>query len=75
MPVTHSGTLTDNADVSIVVDGSAYVMPVSLAYSQNVNAARKASFEVSSLEDVLKCPLGAKMYLSVRYSAPPSVLW
>ena len=71
MPVTHSGTLTDNADVSIVVGGSAYVMPVSLSYSQNVNAARKASFEVSSLEDVLKCPLGTKIVITVGYYPQP----
>ena len=71
MPVTHSGTLTDNADISIVVDGSAFVMPVSLSYSQGINAARKASFEVSSLEDALKCRLGAKVVITVGYYPQP----
>ena len=72
MAIISSDPLVNSSDVSIIIDDNETISVTNLRYSQKINAARIVEFSVNSLEDSLKCRLGAKITVLVG-RVPPNI--
>ena len=72
MAVISSDPLVNSSDVSIIIDDNETISVTNLRYSQKINSARIVEFSVNSLEDSLKCRLGAKITVLVG-RVPPNI--
>ena len=65
MPIIQSELLSNSSSISVIVDDVEILSISKLTYTQTINAARVANFDVGSLEDSLKCRIGAKITILV----------
>tara|TARA_R100000773_G_scaffold44473_1_gene45754 strand:+ start:1830 stop:2948 length:1119 start_codon:yes stop_codon:yes gene_type:complete len=72
MAVISSDPLVNSSDISIIIDDKETISTIDLKYSHRINAARIAEFSVNSLEDSLKCRIGAKITVFVG-RVPPNI--
>jgi hypothetical protein len=65
MAIISSDPLVNSSDISVLIDDKEPVAVTAMQYNHNVNSARSIDFEVNTLEDSLKCRLGAKINVFV----------
>tara|TARA_R100001443_G_scaffold24339_2_gene36685 strand:+ start:4172 stop:5290 length:1119 start_codon:yes stop_codon:yes gene_type:complete len=72
MAVIVSDPLVNSNDVSIIIDNSETLLATKLRYTQSINTARIAEFTVNTLEDSVKCRIGAEVTILIG-RVPPNV--
>lgn len=73
MAIISSDPLVNSSDVSVLIDDKEPVAVTSMKYTQNVNSARSIEFSVNTVDDSLKCRIGAKVNVFVGRVPPNKI--
>ena len=72
MAIISSDPLVNSSDISVLIDDKEPVAVTGMRYMHGVNSARSIEFSVNTIDDSLKCRIGAKVSVLVG-RVPPNV--